>query len=109
MKAVGIRRVYYSVDGKMICEKVNDMVSICSSSVLRMVERQVYNAPSSNLEYFKRLLNQKMPNILNKTNFYNFTEYNLPYVLPEFSWKKSKNKVYIFDEKKNVFKIIILI
>lgn len=109
MKAVGIRRVYYSVEDKIICEKVNDMVSICSSSVLRFVERQVYHAPEDNTEYFKRLMNMKIPTTLKKYNIDKFLNYNLKLVLPTFSWTMNKKNIRIYDENNSLFKIILII
>ena len=108
MKAVGIRRVYYSVEDRIICEKVNDMVSICSSSVLRLVERQIYHAPEDNTEYFKWLMNIKIPTALKKYNIDNFLTYNLKLVLPTFSWEITKKNIKIYDENNSLFKIILI-
>jgi hypothetical protein len=44
MKAVGIRKVYYSTaPNELICENVKDMISIQSSSVSKIYEKNYGN------------------------------------------------------------------
>ena len=102
MRAVGIRRVYYSIDGSVICENVSHMVSINSSSVLRFLERTMYNAPMTDNEYFKRLLAKKLPNTLRRKNIYYLINYNLNDVLPDFTFKIKKNEFIIYDENNYI-------
>lgn len=109
MRAVGIRRVYYSIDDNIVCENVNQMVSINASSVLRYLERQVYNAPESDKEYFINLLMRKMPEYLRLKNIECFINYNFLDVLPDFSYTLTKSNFKIFDDnKKLVCNVIIL-
>ena len=98
MRAVGIKRVYYSVDDNIVCENVSNMVSINSSSVLRFLERTMYNAPSTDKEYFIRLIKMKMPNELRLKNIMFFVNYNLFDVLPDFNYSLTKKHFNIFDE-----------
>jgi hypothetical protein len=102
MRAVGIRRVYYSIDNDIVYENVTQMVSINASSVLRFLERQMYNAPTSDREYFVNLLLRKMPKSLRTKNIICFISYNFLDVLPEFSYTISKNNFRIFDERQKM-------
>lgn len=109
MRAVGIRRVYYSVENNIICENVNQMVSINASSILRYLERQVYNAPVSDKEYFINLLIKKMPSSLRLKNIKYFINYNFLDVLPDFSYTISKSTFKIFDDThKLICKVVII-
>jgi len=42
MKAVGVRKIFYSHNNNIICERVNNMISINSSSIMRKLERDYY-------------------------------------------------------------------
>ena len=106
MKAVGIRKVYYSIHNDIICEKVSNMVSICSSSISRQIERNIYGAPENNNEYYKKLLYTKIPKFLTIQSVENFIEYNLKIVLPNFTWKVTKKTFEIYDENNQLIKVV---
>jgi hypothetical protein len=97
MKAAGIRKVHYSVKDKIITEKVSNMVSINASSVFRHIEKQLYNAPQNDTDYYKRLLLTKFPKYIYKTNLKCFLEHNVKNVLPHFKWNIQKNKIVFYD------------
>lgn len=106
MKAVGIRRVYYSVSpDKIIGENVNNMVSIQASSVTRYLENITgndidYNDPTI---YYKKLLVKLFPSIIKRDNLFKFIAHNLSIVLPTYKVKidERTNIVWILDTDRN--------
>ncbi len=92
MKAVGIRKVYYSISpNEIICEKVKDMISIQAS----MVDKNVDNIKSSynnnfksseydNNKYYEKLLIKNFPKTIRQSNLDNFIIHNLINVLPTY-------------------------
>jgi len=87
MKAVGIKRVYYSDDkGNIVVETVKDMISIQASVVtkhihnLKSVVKEDYNT------YFQNLLKRLFPPEIKKENFEKFVKHNLNNVLPEHTY-----------------------
>ena len=53
MKAVNIKKVYYSDnDGNIICENVKDMISINASSVTKMIDCIKMDSKLSNNDFF---------------------------------------------------------
>ena len=109
MRAVGIRWVYYSIDDSIVCENVSHMVSINSSSVLRYLERTMYNAPKTDKEYFKKLLSKKLPNTLRRKNIDCFLTYNFNDVLPDFTYNINKNHFTIYDDNNNILHVVNII
>lgn len=104
MKLVGIRKVYYSVSpDKIIGEKVNKMISIQASASTQMIYRELYNAPISKEEFFKKLLIELLPEKVNEENFRYFIEYNLKVILPKYktiiTGRKSNRYIEIIDDK----------
>jgi len=86
MKAVGIRKVYYSVsDGEIVCENVKNMVSIQVSTVTKLIEKINGNKlAEKHNEYYEALIKQLFPTIIRKHNFDSFVRYNLLNVLPDY-------------------------
>jgi len=82
MKSVGIRKVHYSINDDIICEKVNKMISIQASSVRMMLDRAYKNAPKNNKDYFLELLDKLFPECVTEFNVNLFIKYNLNNVLP---------------------------
>lgn len=109
MKAVGVNRVFYSVDGGVICERVNHMVSINASSITRHLEAKYYNTPSDKTEYYKMLLLRYMPKTINKTNLEYFIKYNFSDTLSNYTYKINNNKVIFYDENMNYVTKSILV
>jgi hypothetical protein len=103
MKAVGIHRIFYSVDGLIECERVTSMISINASSVTRYLEAKVYNAPEDRELYYKSIFIKYLPKTLMYTNFNKFIKYNFTDVLPNYSWKIKEDKIYFYDSKKKYF------
>jgi hypothetical protein len=67
MKNIGIKKVYYSMDNQIICEKVEYMVSINTSQMSRNFERVYYNAPHDPIKYYQMIF-RKMPQNIKKIN-----------------------------------------
>lgn len=108
MKAVGIHRVFYSVNDNIECEHVKAMLSINASSVTRYLEAQVYNAPVNKEEYYKSLFIKYLPKKIRVNNFKKFIKYNFNDVLPNYSWNITSNKIIFYDsEKKYIASCII--
>lgn len=109
MKACKINKVYYSIDnGSIICEKVKDMISIQSSSVIKQFYEMQNGKKVSKTNYYRMLLLENLPKIIKKINFEMFCKYNLENVLPEYAVKYQHQKAFIFDEKnKMVCQIVI--
>jgi hypothetical protein len=62
MKAVGVKRVYYSDNNEnIICENVKDMLSINSSSVTRIIDKIKLDLKVTDVEYFENLLKTLVP------------------------------------------------
>ncbi len=68
LKNIGINKVYYSMDNKLYCEKVKNMISINISSSWRQIESPNYN---NMFEYYKSIIN-KMPKTIKKINAEHF-------------------------------------
>lgn len=109
MKAVGIRKVHYSVEGDIVTEKVDKMVSINASSILRHIERQVYNAPMDDDSYYKRLLVKNFPKYIYRHSLECFLEHNIKNVLPHFKWKQTKTKITFIDNSNNIVLVAVIV
>ena len=59
LKSCGIKNIYYSTENGIICEKVNSMISINSSTVTRYLERVQFNAPITDKLYYINLLKER--------------------------------------------------
>lgn len=101
MKAVGIRKVHYSVSAtEMVCESVKDMISIQSSSVTKHIEKLNGNCRVDDInKYYEQLLLKYFPPTIRKYNLDSFIRYNLSNVLPTYKVKMdgSKQLVWILD------------
>lgn len=106
MKAVGIRKVYYSTSSsEIVCENVKDMISIQTSAIAKHIEKLngniLVDQPN---KYYENLLKKYFPPIVKKYNLEHFIKHNLINVLPDYEVKiESKKKiVWILDSKKNL-------
>ncbi len=101
MKAVGIRKVYYSISpDEIICENVKDMISIQASSVAKHIA--TINGNFTNEEpskYYESLLLKYFPKTIRQHNLKSFITYNFNNVLPTYK--------AVFDNKNN-FTIVII-
>jgi hypothetical protein len=105
MKAVGIRKVYYSVSNNtIISENVDEMVSIQASYVTRDIDIKKINKEKSLCikNYYDNLLRNQFPDIIKKYNLYKFIEYNLSIILPNYKFEIYNNYVHIIDPYGNV-------
>jgi uncharacterized CHY-type Zn-finger protein len=92
MKAVGIRKVYYSISSdNIICEKVKDMISIQASLVDKQVD-DIKSSYNNNFKspiydtnkYYEKLLIKNFPKTIRQSNLDNFIIHNLVNVLPAY-------------------------
>jgi len=98
MKAVGIRRVYYTDNNQnIICENVKDMISINASSVTKMIDCIKMDCKLSNNDFFENLLKTLFPNKIKKINFHYFIRYDLSNVLPNHSYIIKNDFVIIYN------------
>lgn len=109
MRAVGIRRVYYTgIDGTLVHEKIKDMVSIEASSVTRHIEDIGIDDKTKNNDrhFFERLLKTLFPSAVKRNNFDNFIKHNLNHVLPTHRYeiynKHGTQFVMILSPESNV-------
>ena len=109
MKAVGIRRVYYSVNNEIVVEKVSNMISINASSVTRKLEREVYRAPQDDEEYYTKLFLKRIPKSINRKNLLYFLNYNFCNELPSYTWKITNKKIYFYKSDGNLLASINII
>lgn len=107
MKAVGIRKVHYSVSPtEMVCESVKDMISIQSSSVTKHIAKLnglCSDDVDSSDKYYEHLLRKYFPPTIRRYNLDSFVRYNLSNVLPTYKVKMdgSKHIVWILDSADN--------
>ena len=97
MKAVNIKKVYYSDnDGNIICENVKDMISIHASIMTKVIYSLQSKTKIDKDFYFENLLKSLFPSSIKKINLDNFLKYNLTNVLPECtSIIENNNGIYI--------------
>ena len=101
LKSCGIKNIYYSTENGIICEKVNSMISINSSTVTRYLERVQFNAPITDKLYYINLLKRKIPKYIKKNNLNMFITYNFKNELPYFKWELKENKIIFYDNDSN--------
>jgi len=104
MKAVGINKVYYSINLnnvnnvnkddinffpiKLVCEKVKDMISIQVSAINRCLELNYSKSNNSQSnEYYDNLLKKIFPPVINFNNLNYFIQFNLISILPKYKVK----------------------
>jgi hypothetical protein len=106
LKAIGINKVYYSIENNIVCEKVSHMISINSSNMWKIVDKIHYNAPNNIIDYYKNII-QKMPNILRKINAEHFVRYIYKEVDGcNYKFNKSKLIIYINEIIIGEFSIV---
>lgn len=105
MKAVGIRKVHYSVSPtELVSENVKDMVSIDASSVTKFLDKikgnYIFNSSD---EYYEKLLTENFPSSIRQFNLDSFIQYNLLNVLPlhKVVIDSTKHIVWILDTLDN--------
>ena len=110
MKSVGIRKVYYTVDNyKIICENVQNMVSIHLSSVAKTIEIINHDIKEREL-YYEYLIKKHFPPTIRTNNLECFIKYNLSNVLPHYKVLITSDYVVIFNRNnKMVIKSKVII
>jgi deoxycytidylate deaminase len=103
LQNIGINKVYYSMDNKLYCEKVKNMISINVSSSWRQIESPNYE---SIFDYYKSIIN-KMPSLIRRTNAIYFLEH-INNELHNCNYTLNNNYliIYINDIKLAEIKII---
>lgn len=108
MKAVGIRKVYYSVSpDEIVCENVKDMISIQASSVTKHIAKLSGNYTDNEPnKYYENLLLKYFPKNVRKHNLESFITHNFSNVLPtyraELNKKYDSTLVIIYDSGNRV-------
>ncbi len=105
MKAVGIRKVHYSVSpSELVTENVKDMVSIQASSVTKYLDKIKGNYDFETPDkYYEKLLTENFPPSIRQYNLDSFIRYNLSNVLPyhKVIIDGTKHIVWILDSLDN--------
>jgi deoxycytidylate deaminase len=96
MKAVGIRKVYYSVLNDIICENVKDMFSIQKSFVTKKLEKITKNINDDELSNEMELI-KYFPSTIKKNSLEYFVNYSLFEIFPNYKIKIIKNSVSIYN------------
>jgi deoxycytidylate deaminase len=65
LQNIGIKKVYYSMDDKLYCEKVKDMISVNISSSWKQIE--IINYDNNIMDYYRSIIS-KMPKIIKFIN-----------------------------------------
>jgi hypothetical protein len=106
LKALGINKVYYSINNNIICEKVSQMISINSSNTWKKVDRIIHNAPNNIFDYYKYIIN-KMPKTIKKINAEHFVRY-IHIEVEGCNYKFIKNKLIIYINNDILGEIYII-
>ncbi len=102
MKQVGIRKVYYTVDNfKIICENVQNMVSIHLSSVSKALEIIKEDVHEREL-YYEFLIKKHFPSSIRSSNLEYFIKYNFNNVLPNYKIIVKLDVVLILDRNNKM-------
>ena len=108
MKAVGIRKVYYSINqDEIVCENVKDMISIQASSVAKHIAKLNGDCTVDNpTKFYEKLLIKYFPKIVRKHNLESFITHNFSNVLPTYravlNNKREFALVIIYDSENNI-------
>ena len=121
MRTVGIRKVYYSINSNydntnidfspisLICENVNDMISIQTSGVNRNLELKLLNLNLNDIiikKYYENLLKKMFPSIIKIKNLEYFINFNLITIMPDYKIdiiiNKEKKYISIMDNNNNI-------
>ena len=104
MKAVGIRKVYYSVSpNEIVCENVKDMISIQASSVTKHIAKLNGNYTDNDPnKFYEQLLLKCFPKIVRKHNLESFITHNFTNVLPSYRVVQNSTIVIIYDNTSRV-------
>ena len=107
MKTVGIKKIYYSISpDKIICEKVRDMVSIHVSRPTKLLDKLYNIVPQDDLEYYKYIIRNFIPNKIKKINLEFLLKYNIQ-IIKKFKFeivKINKKMYFIIKDNDNIIK-----
>lgn len=103
MKNIGIKKVFYSTGNneEIICENVNNMISIQSSSVTRLLDNKK-NTFNNKDTYYVNLLKNYFPNHVKYKNLKLFINHNFKNIFPNYNVNIQNNKVYIYNDLNNI-------
>lgn len=102
MKVCGINKIYYSVENKIVCEKINNMVSVNCSTANCILEQKYYFAPNTKKLFYEKLLVNNLPETIMIYNLKCFLEYNFYDTLPTYSYEIKKKFIIFYNEKKQI-------
>ncbi len=104
MKSIGIKKVYYSTDTneEIVSETVNNMISIQSSSVARLIESKK-NSYVNRETYYESLLKKQFPEKVKQKNLDYFVNHNFKNIFPNYNIQINiKNKIVQIFNNKNM-------
>ncbi len=103
LQNIGINKVYYSMDNKVYCEKVKDMISLNVSSSWKQIESPDYN---SIFDYYKSIMD-KMPKTVKMDNAKLFLK-NIVKDIINCKYEIYKNSLKIYADEYVIGNILIL-
>jgi len=104
MKNMGINKVYYSIDNIIVCEKVSNMISINSSTMLRKINLLITG--DNTYVYYKKILDM-MPKETKRKNAQLFIN-NIKTDLPESYYTLTDSMLSIYYEDELLANINII-
>jgi hypothetical protein len=105
MKTVKIKKIYYStgIKNEIVCELVKYMVSIQSSSVMRLLtEKTTKKVIDDKNNYYKDLLIKFFPSEIKYESLICFINYSFKNIFPNYQINLDCGNVYIFDNKNKL-------
>ena len=105
MKDIGINKVYYSIDNSITCEKINDMISINSSNMLRKINH-IITGDDDTFTYYKKIIDM-MPKLTKLKNAELFIK-SIKIELPGCKYLLTSKILSIYYEELLLAKIIII-
>ena len=102
LQNIGVNKVYYSMDDKMYCEKVKNMISVNVSSSWKQIESPHYN---NIFDYYKSIMD-KMPKKIKLTNAHLLLK-NIMSEIINCKYKLEKNNLIIYVDEYIIGNIII--
>ncbi len=103
LKNIGINKVYYSMDNKLYCEKIKNMISVNISGSWRQIEIVDYD--NNLLEYYRSIIN-KMPKIIKSTNAELFLKHIRNEII-DCRYKLLNDNLIIYMNETIIGKIIV--
>lgn len=116
MQDIGIKKIYYTTgrDNEIICEKVNNMISLHLSAVnIFLLSKSTsctgLTQKATRRKYSLECLKNSFPNIINKKNLMHFLEWNFYKIFPDYTLVLSKQYIKFYNENNELILSAIVI